>query len=98
MAVTSTPIMVQAVKTACIPIGATANANRDGVTGTYYGSDVASAVFAFGANGSLLESIKIHALTTTTAGIVRCFYAQDGTNFRLMFEMDIAAYTPSASV
>ena len=68
----------------------TANANLDG-TGA-----VVTVVTA-GANGSLIELIRLKATVTTTGGMVRVFI-HDGTNFRLYHEIPVTAATPSATV
>jgi hypothetical protein len=67
-----------------------ANANRDG-TGTLV--DIVTA----GQMGTLIELIHVHAIVTTTAGMVRLFL-YDGVNNRLYAEIPVAAVTPSASV
>ncbi len=69
---------------------ATANTNRDG-TGTL------GNVFAAGASGSRIDSVKIVATGTTTAGVVRLFI-YDGTNNRLLSEHLVGAITPSTTV
>lgn len=91
MAVTATPIFVQTVKTTTVNV-TTANTNRDGTTGSYVVGPT------IGSNGGLLESIKVIASGTTTAGVVRVFYADDGTNYDLLAEILVTAITPSASV
>lgn len=91
MPVTATPIYVQTPKATTVQVG-TANTNRDGSTGTY------SSEITVGANGGILESIKVHGTGTTTAGVVRAFYASDGTNFRLLAEIMVTAITPSTSL
>lgn len=68
----------------------TANANLDG-TGA-----VVTVVTA-GANGSLVELIRLKAAVTTTAGMVRVF-VHDGANFRLYHEIPVTAATPSGTV
>jgi hypothetical protein len=68
----------------------TANAARDG-TGTI------ATIFTAGASGSRIDDIKIQALATTTAGVVRLFL-HDGTNARLWHEVMVTATTPSTSV
>lgn len=90
MPVTATPIFVQTVKTTCLNVSV-ANTNRDGSTGTY------SSALTIGANGGLLESIKVVATVTTTAGMVRIFYADDGTNYDLIAEIPVTAYTVSGT-
>jgi hypothetical protein len=68
----------------------TANTARDG-TGTI------ATVFTAGGNGSRIDDIKIQALATTTAGVVRLFL-HDGTNARLWQEVMVTAVTPSTTV
>lgn len=68
----------------------TANTNRDG-TGTL------ASVIAGGASGTVINSIRIIATGTTTAGVVRLFL-HDGTNTRLFREVLVPAITPSTTV
>lgn len=49
-----------------------------------------------GSNGTLVKSITIKAAGTTAEGMVR-FFLYDGTNTRLLNEVDILANTPSAT-
>lgn len=49
-----------------------------------------------GSNGSLIKSITIKAAGTTSEGMVR-FFLYDGTNTRLLHEVDVLANTPSAT-
>lgn len=67
-----------------------ANGNRDG-TGTIV------TVAAAGANGTRIDLIRVQAIVTTTAGMVRLFI-HDGTNMRLYKELPISAVTVSATV
>jgi len=70
--------------------GNTANSNRDG-TGTL----VTLATGA--ATGTEMNgTVGITALSTTTEGMIR-FYSYDGTNYRLIGEVYVPAWTPSAS-
>lgn len=69
----------------------TANTNRDG-TGT-----IGTVVTGVAEVGSLIELIRIQAVGTTTAGMVRIFI-HDGANFRLWMEVPVTAITPSGSV
>lgn len=69
----------------------TANTNRDG-TGT-----LGTIVSAGSAPGSRVDSVRIQAAGTTTAGVVRLFVS-DGTNHRLEREVMVSAATPSATV
>ena len=69
-----------------------ANPNRDG-TGVMY--DVVSA----GANGTRIDTIMIKATGATTAGMIRFYIAtSDNVTQRLIFEIPVAAVTPSATV
>lgn len=68
----------------------TANTGRDG-TGTI------GTVYTAGAQGSLIELIRVIATGTTTAGMVRLFL-HDGANARLYTEIPVTAITPSATV
>lgn len=86
MAVTATPIHVQAVKSASVALTATGNTNIDGATGTY------TTLFTAGANGSKLERIRL-VCTGTVAEKVRIFI--DG---KLFDEVLFAAVTPSNTV
>jgi hypothetical protein len=89
MAVTSTPIHIQAVKHAPVAIS-TANTNRDG-TGTI------GTVYTAGANGTLIERVDISATGTTTAGVVR-LYVHNGSTAFLWKEILVSAITPSTSI
>ena len=89
MAVTATPIFVQAPKAWFVQVS-TANTNRDG-TGT-----IATVVTA-GTNGSKIDRIRITATGITAAGVIRLFIS-DGTNVRLYHEVMTSAVTPSATV
>jgi hypothetical protein len=73
-----------------IVVISTANTNRNG-TGTI------GTVFTAGTDGSYISKITIKATGTTTAGMVRLFI-HDGTNARLLREVDVSALTPSATV
>jgi hypothetical protein len=68
----------------------TANTNRDG-TGTLV------TIFTAGANGSKIERIRVKAIETTVASLVRIFI-HDGSNARLYDEIDVAALTVSQTV
>jgi hypothetical protein len=63
----------------------TANANRDG-TGTL------GTVITAASNGTLIRKIQIKAISTTTQGMVRLF-VYDGTNTRLLLEIDVPPMT-----
>lgn len=67
-----------------------ANTNRDG-SGTIV--DLCTA----GADGAYIERVEVHATVTTTAGVVR-LYEHNGSAYRLIDELLIAAVTPSATV
>src|SRR5688572_17684881 len=67
-----------------------ANTNRDG-TGTVV--DIITGVAA----GTYIKRVTIKATVTTTAGMVR-LYLHDGTNTRLYAEVDVVAFTVSATV
>lgn len=68
-----------------------ANANRDGVTGTYVDLIVGAST------GTRIAEIVTQATNTTTAGMVRLFIT-DGVTTRMFDEVAIAAATVSASV
>lgn len=68
----------------------TANSNLDG-TGTLGTVITASG----GANGTLIKSVTIKALVTTTQGMIRLFI-HDGTNSRLIKEVEVPANTKSS--
>lgn len=69
-----------------------ANANRDG-TGTIV--TVATA----GSAGGRVDRLRIQALGTTTAGMVRLYESVDnGVTNRLIAEVPVTAVTPSGSV
>ena len=68
----------------------TANTARDG-TGTI------ATVFTAGASGSRIDDVTITAVATTTAGMVRLLL-HDGTNARLLREVEVSAITPSGTV
>lgn len=54
-------------------------------------------IFTAGENGSRIEKLKICHLGTNSATVLRLFY-NDNTNYHLIDEIDIAAYTSSDSV
>lgn len=68
----------------------TANTARDG-TGTI------ATIFTAAATGSRIDQIRIHAVGTTTSGMIRLFI-HDGTNARLWKEVPVVAITPSATL
>jgi hypothetical protein len=68
-----------------------ANANRDGVTGTYVDIIVGAST------GTRVAEIVIQATVTTTAGMVRLFIT-DGVSTRMFDEVAVAAATVSATV
>lgn len=92
MPVTATPIFIQTPRSEVVQNPATANTNRDGSTGTY------SSAFTAGANGSLIDAIVFTAPGTTTAGLVRIFYAPDASTYRLLAEVPVTAVTPSGTL
>lgn len=76
-----TPRLTRAVVSA-------ANANRDG-TGT-----IATSMAGVAA-GSICTQVRITPIAATTENILR-FYLHDGTNYTLIDEMKVAAWTPTA--
>lgn len=64
----------------------TANTNRDGTTGAY------GTVLTAGATGSRVDTLRLNALGTTTAGMLRLFVAN-----ALIMEIPVIAITPSAT-
>lgn len=74
---------------AAIAAISTANTNRDG-TGTI------GTIFTAGSSGSRIETIRIQATGTTTAGMVR-LYIHNGTAAFLWKEIDVTAKTPGAT-
>jgi hypothetical protein len=68
----------------------TANTNRDG-TGTV------GTVITAGTNGTRIDRIRVQAIVTTTAGMVRLFL-YDGSNYWALEEVPSAAATVSATV
>lgn len=71
----------------------TANTNRDG-TGTL------ATLLTGGASGTRIERVNVKAISTTTAGVVRLYIADNqGTpNIRLVAELLVTAITPSTTV
>lgn len=70
----------------------TANPNLDG-TGAIVD------VVAGGADGTRIDSLRVKAIGTTTAGMVRLFLSTDnGVTYQLWREIPVAAITPSATV
>lgn len=88
----TSPIHIGVPKSWAFAVAGTANAGRDG-TGTI--TDVTPAAVALTAQQA--SRIKIVATGTTTAGMVR-IYGHDGTAYRLMHELSVAAVTPSGTV
>lgn len=68
----------------------TANPNRDG-TGAL------STLITGGANGTLIDLVRVRATGATTAGMIRLFI-DDGTNTRLFQEITVSAITPSGTI
>ena len=64
----------------------TANTNRDGTTGTY------GTLMTAGASGSRIDRIRVSALATTTAGMVRLFVGD-----ALVYEQPVVAVTPGGT-
>lgn len=89
MAVTATPIFVQAPKCAIGSL-ATANTNRDG-------SGTIATIYTAGSSGSRIDHIDIQSYGTVTAGVIR-LYIHDGSTAFLWKEILVAATTPSATV
>ena len=74
-------------------ITATANTNRDGVTGTY------SAIATGTSAGKYIRRVTLCAAGTTTAGVVRFFVSTDsGSTKKLVKEYLIPAITPSTTI
>ena len=67
-----------------------ANANLDG-TGTL------ATVVTGDAEGTRIDLIRLNAIVTTTAGMIRLFL-DDGVNVRLLKEIPVTAITPAAAV
>ena len=57
---------------------------------------VAGTVVAAGANGSRIDMATIQATGVTTGGLMRLFL-HDGTNYRLIKEVEVRAATPSST-
>lgn len=81
----STPQFVGTPKSPTVSIS-TANTNRDGTTGTY------GTLMTAGASGSRIDRIRVNAIATTTAGMVRLFVSGS-----LVYELPVTAITPSAT-
>lgn len=84
----STPSFVSTPRIGMAQVSA-ANTNRDG-TGTIV--DVLTGVAA----GTRVLEVTVTGTGTTTAGMVR-FYLYDGTNTRLLSEVQVSAITVAAS-
>lgn len=89
MAVTATPIFVQAPRGEIVNFS-TANTGRDG-------SGTLATLWTPGANGSIIDHIDVCATGTTTAGVVRLFVF-DGSTYRLWKELLIPAKIPSTTI
>ena len=85
------PVFTQGIRSVQTQVTA-ANTNRDGTTGAY------SSSLAVGALGSLINGIVFQAIVTTAVGLLRIFYAPDGTNFRLIAEVPTTGATISGTV
>lgn len=68
----------------------TANAGRDG-------TGIVGTVVTAGAQGTLIELIRVIALGTTTAGMIRLFI-HDGAAYFFYAEIAVTAITPAATV
>ena len=90
MAVTATPIFVQAPKILGVAAISTANTNRDG-------SGTLGTIVTGSTNGDKIEHIDIAATGTTTAGVIRLYIYNGATAF-LWKEILVDAITPSATV
>lgn len=75
----------------------TANANRDGSTGTY--QLVMSGDTASNPEGVVIEDVLVKALGQTTAGMIRWFLSTDnpGTQRKLIHETPVFAVNPNAN-
>jgi hypothetical protein len=89
MAVTATPIFIQAPRAAQVIVSA-ANTNRDG-TGTL------ATVWTAGVNGSRIDHVDVQAVGTTTAGVIR-LYIHDGAAAMLWRELMVQAGIPSTTI
>lgn len=56
-----------------------------------------STIFSAGSSGSRIDRATIQATGTTTQGLVRLFL-HDGSNFRLIKEVQVGAVTPSGTI
>lgn len=65
----------------------TANTSRDGTTGAY------GTLYPAGGNGGRVDKVRVQALGTTTAGMIRFFV---GT--ALIYELPVTAITASATL
>lgn len=91
MAKTFTPPFAQNQVLAMAAIG-TANTNRDG-TGTIV------TVYTAPAEGARISYIRVKAIVTTTAGMVRIYVATtSGGTPQLIAEIPVSAITPSGTV
>lgn len=88
------PVYVHHPETTRTDIPATANTNLDG-TGTITNIYTANAAV----NGSLVEVIKFIATASNSAGYIRLYRsAGGGTSWKLIGQVAVAAFTPSATV
>lgn len=87
----TSPVHVAVPKSWVVNIPATANTNRDG-TGT-----ITDVVVPGADTQALVAAIKVVASGATTAGMIRIF-GHDGTGYRLLHELSVAAVTPSGTV
>lgn len=71
---------------------ASANTNRDGTTGTY------TLLYTAGADGAIVNYIRMKAIVTTTAGNIRIFLKNSGGTLRQIATIPVQAVTVSASL
>jgi hypothetical protein len=94
MAVSNLPIFEQTPRIGGLTTQvSTANASRDGITGTY------EDIITGGVNGTRIDHIDISAAVVTTDGVIRLFITPSGGGTpRLWKEILVQAITPSATV
>lgn len=81
----SSPMYVGTPRSPTVSIS-TGNANRDGIAGAY------GTLMTAGASGSRIDRVRISAVSSTTAGMIRFFV---GT--ALILEVPVVAITPSGT-
>jgi hypothetical protein len=89
MPASQNPVFAAALNCGAVSIS-TANVARDG-TGTM------GTLITAGANGTLVQTLRVLAVGTTTAGMVRVF-VHNGTSAFLYEEIPVTAITPSGTV